>query len=42
MTTNEFYYLMTACGAFTIFGLALALNYIQYRSWLKRQPTHRG
>ena len=39
--TGEFYYLMMVCGAFAVFGVMLALNYIQYRGWLKRQPVDR-
>jgi len=38
MKTNEFYYLILVCGAFSVFALALAANYAQYRRLLKTQP----
>jgi hypothetical protein len=41
MKTNEFYFLVMACSAFVLFGLALAANYIQYRRWLKQSGEHR-
>jgi hypothetical protein len=36
MKTNEFYYLVMVCMAFSVFGLALAANYVRYRRLLKR------
>ncbi len=38
MPSNEFYYLIMVCGAFAVFGVAMAANYIRYRNWLKHQP----
>jgi hypothetical protein len=40
MPTNELYYLIMVCGAFVVFGVVLALGYIQYRRWLKQSPGH--
>jgi hypothetical protein len=37
MTNNEFYYLVLVCGAFAVFGVATATNYIRYRQWDKQQ-----
>ncbi len=37
MNNNEFYYLLLVCGAFGIFGVATATNYIRYRQWEKQQ-----
>jgi hypothetical protein len=37
MKTNEFYYLVMVCTAFSVFGLALATNYVRYRRLLKEQ-----
>ena len=39
MQSNEFYFLVTVCGIFAVFGVGLAVNYIQYRRWLKQQPA---
>ena len=39
MRSGEFYYLIMVIGAFGVFGLAIAVNYIQYRRWLKQQPA---
>jgi hypothetical protein len=41
MQSNEFYFAVTVFGAFAIFGLGLAVNYVQYRRWLK-QTINRG
>ena len=38
MQSNEFYFAITVLGAFTVFGLGLAINYVQYRRWLKQRP----
>ena len=39
MTKGEFYYLVMVCGAFAVFGVSMAIAYVQYRRWLKHQPT---
>jgi len=41
MHTDELYYLIMVCAAFGLFGLAMAVSYVQYRSWLKQQPDAR-
>jgi hypothetical protein len=41
MQSNEFYFAVTVFGAFAVFGLALAINYVQYRRWLKQPDSHR-
>jgi len=41
MKTGDFYYLVMVLGAFALFGVSLAANSLQYRSWLKRQPVKR-
>ena len=40
MQSNDFYFAVTVLGAFVVFGLGLAINYVQYRRWLK-QPANR-
>lgn len=37
MTNNEFYYLVLVLGAFSAFGVALAVARVQYTTWLKKQ-----
>ena len=41
MQSNEFYFLVMVCGIFVAFGAGLAVNYIQYRRWVKQvvQPS---
>ena len=39
MTKSEFYYLVMVCGAFTVFGVSMAIGYVRYRRWLKHPPT---
>jgi hypothetical protein len=41
MRSNEFYYLVVVCGTFVVFAVGLAVNYIQYRRWLKQPVSHR-
>jgi hypothetical protein len=38
MQSNDFYFALTTLGAFAVFGVALAINYVQYRRWLKQAP----
>jgi hypothetical protein len=35
MPSNEFYFLVMACGAFAVFSLVLIVNHIQHRRWHK-------
>ena len=41
MQPNEFYFAVMVGGAFVAFGLGLAVNYIQYRRWLKQPDSRR-
>jgi hypothetical protein len=41
MQGNEFYFLVMVCGIFVAFGAGLAVNYIQYRRWLKQPVSNR-
>jgi hypothetical protein len=41
MQGNEFYFLVMVCGLFVAFGAGLAVNYIQYRRWVKQLSDHR-
>ena len=41
MQSNELYFLVMVCGTFVAFGAGLAVNYIQYRRWLKQLAGHR-
>jgi hypothetical protein len=41
MQSNDFYFAVTVLGAFVVFGLGLAINYIQYRRWLKQTASRR-
>ena len=40
MQGNEFYFLVMVCGAFGVFGVGLAISYIQYRRWLRQTASH--
>jgi hypothetical protein len=41
MTTNEFYYLIFVLGAFSAFGIGLAIATLQYKVWLKARSPQR-
>ena len=41
MQSNEFYFAIMVLGAFVVFGLGLAINYVQYRRWLNRTGGNR-
>jgi hypothetical protein len=41
MQSYDFYFSAMVFGAFAVFGLGLAINYIQYRRWLKRPESRR-
>ena len=41
MQSNEFYFLVMVCGIFVAFGAGLAVNYIQYRRWVKQVSSQR-
>ena len=41
MQSYDFYFSVMIFGAFTVFGVGLAINYIQYRRWLKQSGSHR-
>ena len=41
MQGNEFYFLVMVCGIFVAFGAGLAVNYVQYRRWLKQPASDR-
>ena len=38
MQSHELYFLIMVIGAFAVFGLVLAVSYVNYRRWLKYQP----
>ncbi len=41
MQSYDFYFSVMIFGAFAVFGVGLAVNYIQYRRWLNHSGSRR-